>query len=174
MRGSLLISAREYLIANHKPEVWSAVMTAAGFAPTKMFMALETVGDDQFIKLVEALAKELNSSMQQTWDLVADHWINVYTPRTSPYYFSAAKSAREFLLKMHSVHQTIEGASKGSAKPPAFTYAEHPDGSLSITYLSARQLLGYFTALIKAVGKHYNEQITVTMENKNTANVRFG
>lgn len=76
-------------------------------------------------------------------------------------YFIGVKTAKEFLLKMDSVHAKTT-RNMPNAHPPRFEYEWEGEKTLIMKYKSQRGLIDFMVGLIKGVGKHYNEELKVT------------
>jgi hypothetical protein len=160
MRGSLFVSARDLVVNRYGRQVWDEVAANAGIRG-RVLMPLDDIEDKLFVGMVNSLAKVANRPKEDVWQDLADHWIGEHTRRTTPFYYAAASSAKDFLMQMDKVHATVTKASAGSAKKPEFTFREEPDGTLIIRYGSERGLHDYFVALVRAVAKHYGEDAVI-------------
>jgi hypothetical protein len=134
MKGSLLVAMAQYVCAKHNLETWSSVLQGAGLSPNTKFMALETVEDDVYFKLVESTARQLRLTPQQLWEELANYWILEHTDKYMPFYYRNMHSARDFLMQMNDVHEAVGRASSRSATPPEFEFESLTPKEMLVTY----------------------------------------
>lgn len=75
-------------------------------------------------------------------------------------YFDAANSAKEFLLRVDSIHQAMTQI-QPDARPPRFEYEWKDDKTLILKYISHRGFIDFVVGLAKGVGKYYKEDLKV-------------
>ncbi len=123
---------------------------------------LTTNVDDQIVlKVVNSLCDVLKISLPQAADEFGDYMNNVYLQKFYKIFYKKANSAKEFLLKMDSVHVAMTN-DLPDAKPPRFEYEWKNDKTLIMKYKSSRGLIDFMVGLTKGVGKFYKENIKVT------------
>ena len=72
-----------------------------------MYLASMDVPDADAVALLGSTSKVLKISQEQAFEAFGNYWSTVYAPTLYPNYFARAKGARDFLLNMHSVHETV-------------------------------------------------------------------
>jgi hypothetical protein len=100
-------------------------------------------------------------SFTQVADAFGDYWVNEYSQRIYRVYYDGCKMAKEFLLKMDSVH-VASTRNMPNAHPPRFEYEWKDDKTLIMHYKSPRGLIDFMVGLIKGVAKYYKEDLKIT------------
>ena len=132
----------------------------------------EDIDDDLALAIVDSTCQALNISLVQAADAFGDYWINVYAPNHYRAYYEEASSAKEFLLKMDSVHYAMTQIVP-DARPPRFGYEWRDDKTLVMKYSSHRGLIDFVVGLAKGVGKYYGENLQVTKLGADRAEIVF-
>ncbi len=172
MKGSLFLSVRSLVLERFGQTVWAQALERAGIPVNSMFMAIGDVDDNLFEKVVRAVSEITGADMPEMWDAVADHWVGNYTQQAYPFHYQGVRSAKEFLLHMDHVHTVVTKAT-AKAKPPRFEYSQPDAQTLTIRYVSGRGLTDYFSALVAAVGRHFNENIRIDRPREDTIRLVF-
>ena len=150
---------------------WEKSLEIAGLPVKTTFLATQDIPDADVLKVVDAVCKVLNISLQQAADAFGDYWVNEYAVKMyKPYY--RGKSAKEFILNMDNVHVTVT-KNIDNAHPPRFDYSWTDDKTLIMTYKSERGLIEFLIGLLKGVGKYYNEDLTVTKISDENVQILF-
>jgi hypothetical protein len=153
-------------------EKWQQIATRTGLKNGTVFLAGSDYEDQTVLKLVESTCAVLNITLQQAADAFGDYWVNVFAPKLYAPHYNRIKSAREFLLKMDSVHETTT-RNITNAKPPRFEYEWKDPHTLLMTYKSQRNLIDFLVGLIKGVGIHFNEKLEITKLNNEKVQIVF-
>jgi len=121
MKGVVLIALKEMVQKNFGGDRLEEALRKAGI--NKEFSVLPTsdIDDQVFLKILNSVCEVLNLSLTQAAEAFGDYWINVYTQKVYGLFYKGAKTAKEFLLKMDSVHVTTT-KSMPDAHPPRFEY----------------------------------------------------
>jgi hypothetical protein len=98
--------------------------------------------------------------LEQAAEAFGDYWVNVYAPNIYRTYFRTAKSAREFLLQMDRVHESVT-MNIPNARPPRFSYEWPNDKTLIMKYISGRGMIDILAGCAKGVGKYFGEDVRV-------------
>ena len=159
MKGTIVKCLEELVRKNYGDDSWKAILADAGQG-NKMFLASMDVPDSDAVMLLGSTSKILKISQEQAFEAFGNYWSTVYAPSLYPIYFQKAKGAREFLLGMHSVHETVTRTVK-NATPPHFTYDDSDPKKLVMTYSSPRGLVALMPGLVRGVGAYYKERVDV-------------
>ncbi len=160
MKGVIVTCLAGLVKENFGRDKWEDALEDAGMDRHAIFSATNVVEDETVLKVVASVHKVLNITPLQAADAFGDYWVNVYAPRIYGAYLQEAKSARELLLGMDKIHETVTSTIP-NAQPPRFNYTWKDDNTLIMTYNSPRGLIDFLVGLIKGVGKYFNEKLKV-------------
>lgn len=170
MKGTIVKCLEELVRKNHGDEKWKLILER-GNQKGNLFMASADVPDADAIALIQATAGVLGVSQEEAFEAFGNYWSTTYAPNLYPIYFQKAKTAREFLLGMHGVHETVTRTIK-DAHPPKFEYDTSDPNKLVMHYTSPRNLVALMPGLIRGVAKYYNERVNVRVAG-NTITIDF-
>jgi hypothetical protein len=160
MKGTMLKCLEELVSERFGAEKWRESLSEAGFSKLKTFNMLGDVDETHFMRIMKGVASAASLSMEQAMEAFGEHWSTVYGPKVYEAYFSTAKNTRELLLNLDHIHDVMTKSIK-HARPPRFHYEWKGDKHLIMHYESSRRLEALMPALIRGVGKHYNEKVSV-------------
>jgi len=172
VKGAIAIALKEMVIQHGGAEKWQQVLQASGISKEPMLFPISDVDDSLTLKIFENACRALGMSLPQGCEAFGEYWMTVYAPKHYPVYLKSAKNAREFLLKMDSVHETLTKTTP-NAHPPRFKYSWRDERTLIMHYESARGLVDLVVGLVKGVGKAYGERLQVTKLGANQVQVTF-
>ncbi len=161
MKGTIVKCLEELVSTKFGRDKWKKSLEDAGLKDSTMILAISDIDDLQVMRVVEAVCKNLNISLEQAADAFGDYWVNVYSQKMYSQYYEINKTAKDFLLDMDNVHVAMTKTMK-DARPPRFNYEWKDDKTLIMHYRSHRGLIDFAVGLSKGVGKFYNENIRVT------------
>ena len=173
MKGTIVKCLEELVVTQFGQDKWEKSLEGAGLSTTTVFWPMSDFDDALVMQVVESVCKTLGISLIQAADAFGDYWVNVYSQKMYPLYFTQHTTARDFLLDMNNVHvamtRTIENAS-----PPRFRYEWlDDDKTLIMHYQSHRGLIDFVVGLAKGVGKHYEENLQVTRTGPDRVQIVF-
>jgi hypothetical protein len=160
MKGTIVKCLEELVTQRFGAEKWKESLRKAGIAEGRTFTMLGDVDETEFMRIMKGVADAASLSMEQTMEAFGEHWSTVHAPTVYAAYFDTAKSARELLLNLDHIHDVMTRSMK-SARPPRFRYEWKGDKLLIMHYESKRGLVALMPGLIRGVGKHFNEKLTV-------------
>jgi len=160
VKGSIAQCAEELVRTQFGDAAWDEVCAEAGLRRDTYFMPAADVDDRAVLRVIEAIGTVCRLTPEQVSDAFGEYWVCQYASRQYPAYFRGARNARELLLKMETVHELVT-RSVPNARPPRFGYSWSDENTLIIDYRSARGLTGLLIGLIKGVGTHYGERLSV-------------
>lgn len=161
MKGVIVKCLEELVLEKFGEEKWKEALEDAGLDRKSRFLATSDVDDDAVLNVVNSVCKVLNISLSQAADAFGDHWMNVYAPKIYAAHFRGFSSAKEFLLAMDQIHVTTT-KNIPNARPPRFDYKWQDKNTLIMTYHSSRGLIDFFVGLVKGVGIHFGETLSVS------------
>jgi hypothetical protein len=151
---------------------WERILGLAGVKPGKIFFATEDVPDRAALQIIDKTCSVLGLDRQQAADAFGDYWVNTFAPKIYMIHFSKATTAREFLLRMDDVHQSVT-RKMANARPPRFEYEWKTEKLLVMTYKSDRGLVELVVGLVRGVAKYYGEDLRVSRLNDYQVQVAF-
>jgi hypothetical protein len=169
MKGPI-VKCLEEAVSKHGADKWKTTLAKAGI-PNAFFGTLDDVDDKVVLDLVHAAASVLGIPVAAAMEAFGEHWSFTYAPSIYGVYFDKAKSARELLLNLASIHVKMTANMKNAA-PPQFTYDDSSPDTLVMTYSSKRGMVALMPGLVRGVGKYYKEQLDVVLEG-NHVKVQF-
>lgn len=162
MKGVIVKCLEDLVVTKFGKDKWEKSLEDIGLKnKPALFLVISDVPDEQVMKLIGAVCKNLGISLEQAADAFGQHWVHVYSQKLYSHYYEASKNAKEFLLNMDNVHSTLTKAMI-NAQPPRFRYEWKDDRTLIMHYMSHRGLIDFAVGLVKAVGEYYKENISVT------------
>ncbi len=161
MKGVIALCLKELVVSKFGQEKWQEALKKAGIDKEPMILPVSDVDDKVFMKILNAVCDVLGISLAQAADAFGDYMVNVFSQKMYRAYYTACKSAKDFLLKMDQVH--VEATKKmAGARPPRFEYEWKDDKTLIMKYKSHRNLIDIMVGLIKGVGKYYKTDLKVS------------
>jgi hypothetical protein len=164
MKGSIVKCMEEMVTEKFGAAKWDECMDRAGIpVAQRNFTVLSDVNDANVRAIMKGISQATALNMPQVMDAFGEYWSTVFAPHVYAAYFSSAKSARELLLNLDHIHDTVTKSIK-FAHPPRFTYEWRGEKRLIMHYSSARGMVALMPGLVRGVGKHFNEKLTVRVE----------
>ena len=170
MKGPIVCCLNEMAVEKFGIEVWQNVLEKSGFSKETAFKEIDDVPDGKFMEMVNNLCGYGNVGLDRVADAFGEYWAGTYAPRVYRCFFIGIKNAKDFLLRVDTVHDIMVRAI--NASPPKFSY-EINEHSLIMTYKSNRNLIPFFRGLLKGVGKHFNEDLELLTISPNTIEIVF-
>ena len=172
MKGVIITCLESLVKEQFGQHSWEDILEEAGLERRAIFNMTSNVQDKSVLDIVNATCKVLNITLDQAADAFGDYWVNVYAPKVYSMYYRKAHSAKEMLLNMDKLHETVT-ASIPDAHPPRFDYEWQGEHTLIMHYKSHRGMIDFFVGLIKGVGKYYNEELRVTKKSETAVEIVF-
>lgn len=160
MKGITVDCLKKLVIEQYGADTWKEIASKAGVAPERDFRHDEDITDDFVLNLFGKTCEIGNLTMEQACDAYGAYWVGSYMKSVYPEFYVGVKSAREFLLKLDTIHATMTERMK-NARPPRHSYEWKNDKTLRMSYQSNRDLLVLFIGAIKGVAKYFGNQVEV-------------
>jgi len=173
MKGVIALALKELVIENFGQDKWNQALQKAGIDQEPLILPITDLEDGLVGKVLGAVCEVLNLTAEQAADAFGDYWVNTYAQKIYASYFRTAPTAKDFLLQMDTVHSSMTSKMAG-ARPPRFEYEQPDDKTLIIRYRSHRGMFHIMVGLVKGVGKHYGEKLTLTPKGDDALEVVFG
>ncbi|RLI80290.1 hypothetical protein DRP07_09345 [Archaeoglobales archaeon] len=88
-------------------EIWEKALEKAGLDKDMTVIPTQSVSDGIVLGLVNSLCEIKGISLSELADTFGDYWVNVYSQRIYKTFYDEANNAKDFLLKMDSVHRIM-------------------------------------------------------------------
>ena len=160
MKAVIVVCLQKLVIRDFGKENWDLLLQEAGIKPNTMFLPFLDVKDATVMKLIDALCRQQNLTLQQVADAFGRYWVNVYSQTMYATHYEQHKTAKELLLSMDEIHVKMTKAIK-NARPPRFRYEWRNKKTLIMHYKSHRGLIDLLVGLVKGVGIYYREELRV-------------
>lgn len=159
MKGIIFNLLEEVVIQHHGEDVWDDLLDGAGLGGS--YTALGSYPDDEALQLVELAAASLKSTPFDILRWFGREAMPLLAVRY-PGYFSGHTTTRPFVLSVNSIiHPELRMIYPG-ADVPTFGFRDERDGSLVMTYRSARRLCALAQGFLEGAAGHYGETADVS------------
>ena len=172
MKGIIAKCLEELVIGNFGKDKWGQSLEMAGLKKSTMFMASQDLDDTAVIKVLQSVCKVCNITLNQAADAFGEYWVCHFAPKVYPNYYNEFKTAKDYLLKMNEVHDTVTKRIP-NAKPPKFIYEWSNDKTLIMTYKSQRGLIDIFVGLVKGISIYFNANLNVAKIGADRVQITF-
>lgn len=172
MKGSIVMCLQALVESKLGKPGWEQVMREGAMAPTTIIMPSSDVPDASVLKLLAATCKVAGFTREAAFDAFGDFWVNNFVPKAFPHFFKNKSSAKEFLIGMDEVHNTMT-RNMPSAKPPRFKFEDKGPKALVMEYSSSRGLADLMPGLIKGVARKYGERVSIKRSAPNRFELAF-
>jgi hypothetical protein len=162
MKGTIVKCMQELVIKKFGEPQWKQSLSNAGIPTNRFFSISEDVADSEILAILDGIGKAVSLSKNQVMEAFGEYWSSVYAPDLYGVYFAKAKSTRELLLSLDSVHVAMTKTMQ-SAHPPRFQYEWKDDKTLIMRYQSSRGLVALMPGLIRGLGKYYHDDPKVNL-----------
>ena len=160
MKGVIVTCFARLVRDRYGEDKWEEALEDAGMDRHSIFFATSQLDDATFIKIVNSVCKVLKLTFTQMAEAFGEYWMNEYAPRIYGVYLQEAGSAKELLLNMDKIHETVTSTIPNS-QPPRFNYEWTDSNTLLMQYNSHRGLIDFFIGLVKGVGTYFQEELVV-------------
>lgn len=172
MKGSIALCVKDLVTEKFGKEKWDEVIKNAGLTREPLLTLLTDLDDKVMMDIINSVSKTLNLNMNQVSDAFGEYWVCNFAPKYYSRYMEGLKSAKDMLLAMDNVHVKVTQNIQ-NAHPPRFEYNWVNDKTLVMKYKSSRGLIDLLVGLVKGVGKHFKENISVRKLNPTEVEVKF-
>lgn len=172
MKGITVDCLKKLVTDHYGAEKWKEIASKAGVPADRTFRHDEDLTDEFVLNLFGKTCEVGKLTMEQACEAYGAYWVGSYMLSVYPEFYVGVKSAREFLLKLDTIHATMTERMKG-ARPPRHSYEWKDDKTLRMSYKSNRDLLVLFIGAVKGVAKHFGNQIEVRKIDQQTVEIVF-
>ena len=156
MHGLILVSFRDYLVAQHGGAAEKDVM-----AGEPRYFVSEGYPDERFTRLVERACGRTGMPAEELLRELGAFTAEKTFARLYPALFALSGTARLFLLTVETrIHEVVRMAIP-DALPPKLDVSELGDDALSIVYTSPRRLCPMLRGLVEGTARHYGEAVSI-------------
>ncbi len=172
MKGVIPICLSEVVIKQFGDEQWRKVLETAGLPVTARFLPSQDIEDAVVMELYKATCSVLRLTPTAAADAFGEHWCCEFAPRIYQAYYTGAKGAKEFLLRMNDVHAKVTDTI-ANAHPPEFSFERLGPKRLIMKYSSPRGLGDIFVGMVKGVGRYFHEELLIQRISPNAVEITF-
>ncbi len=172
MKGSIVDAIKDLIVENFGIETWADILEGAGLGRADTFKISQDIPDEIVYKVINSISTKLDLTFDQIADLFGEYWAFVYTPKVYKPYHRRVRTAKEFLLKVDSIHQKVT-KSIPNAHPPRIEYREEGPNVLIMKYISERKLIRILLGVVKGVGKRFDTDLTVEQISEDELKITF-
>jgi hypothetical protein len=162
MYGLVNRAIEQMVCRDHGNDVWQRIKATAG-VETAGFVSNSPYPDDVTYRLVDAASQVLEQPAEAILRAFGEFWV-LHTALESygPLMRAGGRSAREFLLKLPSLHTRVQSIYP-DLRPPEFECDAVTDESLVLHYRTARPagLEPFVEGLVQGIGQMYDTPLTV-------------
>jgi hypothetical protein len=171
MKGTIHKSIEKLVIEKFGEEKWYECLASVGLDEDHVFMLNEDVDEQLTMDLLGKMPAILGISFQQVCDAFGEYWVNAYVPKIYFGYIENYKTAKEFLLAMDEIHETVTKEIP-NAKPPRFDFEDKGE-SIIVTYKSERGLIDLYISLVKGVGIYFKQMLDIKKLSETQVEITF-
>ena len=173
MKGSIVKCLSELIKGSFGEHKWKEIMQHSGENPNMVIRAISDIDDKTFFIIFENTCKVLNLSKQQACDAFGNYWMNTFAPQMYGAYFGRFKNAKQFIMGMDSIHDTVTNIVI-NARPPRFTIEEVDENTIIVNYISTRNMIDFYIGLVKGVSAYFKTTIDIKKLSEEKVELRFG
>jgi hypothetical protein len=171
LKGCIVNCLKESIINVYGKAKWNEIEANIEFP--HIIIDTSNISDSIFIESLNTIQSMLNITWEEIFNIFSEHWIFSYAHKIGfAYFLNKYKSSREALPEMDRIHRVVTINVLGS-NPPSFKCSWVDENTLLIDYYSDRNLIDLCLALIKAMGKYYNDNLAVEKMESNSLKVSF-
>lgn len=161
MYGMVNNAIRSFVIENHGAELWSQVCEHAG-ADHDEFAATMPYDDAVTLQLLQQSAIATRVSLDELLRQTGQYWVQ-FAARSAfgPLIQFGGAHFEEFVGNLDEMHSKIQ-ASLPQLAPPSFAVEPTPEGTLIISYRSARDgLFPFVEGLFVGLSEHFAQRVEI-------------
>lgn len=163
MYGIVNKSLQELVIEKLSEDKWSSIQEK-NCAEHDFFISNEYYNDAITLRLVTAIAKEMNLSISEMMTTFGEWWIlKTVKEKYSGFLESCGENLREFIINLPSFHNRIE-LIYPKASMPEFKVSDQTYNSINLHYLSNRKgFQEFMIGILQGLSIVFNETIHLEM-----------
>ena len=173
MKAIVFDCLRDLVLTAFGEETWQAIAGESVLGANVPQSLSDDHADSEVLALFARICELTGLDFGQACEAFGLHWVSRYLPAHYPSIYDGIDSARALILKLDAIHAAIPQQLPG-ALPPRHSYAWKDEDTLLIGYRSDRDLTELFDASLRAVGTHFGEQLSTTIIDRQTVELRFG
>ena len=144
------------MVRHHGEDVWENLLDESGLDGA--YTSLGSYPDADVLQLVSIAAHTLNSTSFEVLRWFGREAMPLLAARY-PVFFSGHSTTRPFVLSVNSIiHPEVRMIYPG-ADVPTFGFRDEPDGSLLMTYASARKFCALAQGFVEGAANEFSETL---------------
>lgn len=160
MHGIIFAELRKYVDTKFGGSTWNTLLDGAGLKG-KMYLPIQEYPDADVVALVttasSATGMPVPAILEDFGEFIAPSLLGMYRTLVKPEW----KTLDVLEFTESTIHTVVRSRNPG-AKPAELKGVRVSPTELHLTYTSSRKLCPIAKGIIKGLGKHYKEQLTVT------------
>ncbi|MEG0642213.1 MAG: heme NO-binding domain-containing protein [Clostridium sp.] len=141
-----------------------------GWGKNKIFNPIENVEDREVFNFIDMIADGLNIKAEKVWYEMGEKNVGTFS-KFYPVFFRKS-NLYSFLKSLNDIHEVVVKRIQG-AKPPKLELNVINDREIEFTYLSKREIYGYFLGMLKGSSNFFNEEIIVEELERSTGKLKL-
>lgn len=159
MHGIIHSELKKYVTTKLGTAAWSALVKEAGLEG-KVYLPHQAYPDADAVALVTTASRvtglPAEAILEDFGEFIAPDLLALYKPHVNP----AWKTLDMLENTERTIHRVVRANSAG-ATPPVLKAKRLAPDKLLIAYSSPRKMCGVAKGIVKGVGKHYGEAVTL-------------
>lgn len=160
MKGIIFNLLEMFITEKWGENEYEKILEKSALITTEPFVGPGSYPDKDILEIIQKSCEAYNVPLDKFLNEWGVFCVSVLAEKFSTF-FEQAKSAKEFLLSVESIHYTEVVKLYKNAIPPHFTYKTLSEDSLIMSYQSPRKLCHFMNGLIEGVGYYYKTSIQV-------------
>lgn len=162
MHGILFKAMKDFVVDAHGHDAWDAVRAETGL-DRRVYLPIDTYDDDELFRLVEAVADLTDTPLRP---LLEGFGRSAASQLLDTYGTVVGDDWDALDLVEHTeegIHAVLR-ARNPDLDPPELACRRDGDARVTVVYRSQRRLCPVAIGLVRGVGDHYGESLTVSEE----------
>jgi hypothetical protein len=160
MHPLIHIGLKEYVERRYGIERWIGFLEAAGVSLTRPYVRVGPYPDEELVAIVAAIAAGTGTSpnavLEDFGTALAPQLIAMYPRLVRPEW----RSLDLLQYTEDAIHQVVRHGQLG-ARPPVVRCRRLSPSALHLTYESSRRLCPLAVGIMRGIGRHYGETLTI-------------
>jgi predicted hydrocarbon binding protein len=160
MHGIIFSELKKYVDTKFGPSAWPTLLKESGLG-AKLYMNIQSYPDADAVALVTTAARLTGTPapaiLEDFGEFIAPDLVGMYKTLVRPEW-----KALDLLENVENTIHTVVRARHQGAAPAQIQCVRTSPTSATVTYTSARKMCPVAKGIIKGLGTHFNQQLTVT------------
>jgi len=175
MKMQIINCLSELVKADFGDEKWEEILKRSELSDRekyRQFIRGMDIDDQKANEVIMNATEVLGMTLTQTADAFGEHWVCKYAPRFYKNIYERFRNARDFIEGLDRVHLEVT-QHIAKANPPRFDIEVIDENRIKVHYKSKRDMIVFYTGLVKGLGKYFNTPIEVKELSKEYVEINF-